>query len=191
MIIVRGSTGATEEWSNTWCVINPGDTAAWQDVLDVFHDFYAALFTGAGLIYNGSASASQARYINLPGGFDRPVTWDSLVGGGLDDALPSEVALRVSVRAPNNRHGGPFLPAPGRSVLSSTGLLGGGASSDIVAALQDLVDGLDALGCALGLNSPGDEELHEVVGVKLGQVFDAIRSRRQDLAEAYVAVTLP
>lgn len=189
MIIVRGGTALTEEWANTWCVNNP--SAPVQDVVDLFHQFYDDLMTAAANRYSVRTTASQVRVRSLFTNSDIPATWSLLTGTGGDSDLPSECAIRVSIGAIPNRHGGPFLPAPNISVLTTDGLVDAGTRLALIALLQTLVDDLFAMDVTLRLNSPGDAVLHLATSVRVGQVFDAIRSRRADLAENYSAVTMP
>lgn len=189
MLIVRGATGTTEEWSNTWCTIaNPVDV---QAMVGALHDFYDNTIGDASNRWSTTTTAAQIRVVDLFTGDDEVVNWPNIAGPGGDDSLPSECAIRVSISAADNRHGGPYLPAPNLSVLDANGLVNATSQDFIRDALTTLLADWDALDVQLGLNSPGDLSVRPATAVRVGRVFDAMRSRRSDLVENYLLATLP
>lgn len=188
-IIIRGSTGGSEEWSNTWTVFLGTGTV--QQALDSFHDFYSTLFGISNDLYSETTTAAQARVIDLESNVEVPGTWLFVDGGFVDESLPTECALRVSLTDATGTRGGPFLPAPVVGTCSDTGLFDTGFQTTVIDALTALWQSLFDDDIVLSLDHTTDEVTEVVTSIRVGQVFDVMRSRRRDLVENYATATPP
>jgi hypothetical protein len=109
--------------------------------------------------------------------------------------LPTEVAVVVSLRTglvSRRGRGRNYLPAPAVSEVADRGRLDHTRRDSMAAAyaamLADVVSGATTYSPAV-VSTVG-QELNNVVQIRLGDVFDVQRRRRDDLSESYVNVNL-
>ena len=135
--------------------------------------------------------------IGLDGRYVNPETvLEEIVGGivGVADSViyPPQVAIVVSLDTAIRRgraHAGRFyLPLPG-PVLSASGVLAAAEQEKYVDAATTMIEGLNnalqpwQVGVVSDIG-PGAQQ--RVTHVRVGRVFDTMRSRRRSLDEAYV-----
>lgn len=109
--------------------------------------------------------------------------------------LPTEVAVCVSLRtafAGRSQRGRMFMPAPGHLSLTSTGRLNSGAAAayaaDVDALLQPLTVGSKSFtACVASKTANG---LYPITSIRVGDVFDVQRRRRDNISEVYTVVPL-
>lgn len=185
--VVRGTISGTEEFANTWATQSGGDVADDDLLAQDFNDFYAELANGAAPIWSADVSAVSIRCVDLFSGAEIPVSWTVQTGSNGNPLLPPEVALRVSLGAFSNIRGGPFLPSPTNDVTDDFGQLTTAYQNvvrDAMAALTASIIGHDAL---LGLHSPTQSAVLDLLSGKVGKTFDVIRARRNNMPESYLA----
>jgi hypothetical protein len=124
---------------------------------------------------------------------DSYVSAVGVAGTGVNNALPSEVAMCVSIRETNGVVRGRFyLPPPTVNQITATGLFNSTFVSDQANRVQDLFQTLGGLTAParLGIYS---RKLHQFRGstqISIGNVPDAQRRRRNKLIEARQSRTI-
>lgn len=110
---------------------------------------------------------------------------------------PPQIALAVSLRtdaARGRAHAGRFyIPSPSAAMQTGTGTISGSAQSTVSQASKELLDACNAalVGWRVAVVSKvGSGAQRPVLEVAVGAALDTIRSRRTDLAEAYVTRAL-
>lgn len=119
---------------------------------------------------------------------------DPEAGADSSGPIPPQCAVAVSFKtATNSRRGRGRTYVPGickGSVAADTARLSSGTRSAILTAFTDFAAAIDALGVQLGVNSRMDSVVRPVTIVRIGDVFDTIRRRRDQLVEGYTSATL-
>lgn len=102
--------------------------------------------------------------------------------------MPSEVSVCVSLLTESASRGGRgrfYLPNPTTAALATTGRLDGTVQDNIADAAQVLLGADTATGLFSIVASAADVQLRPVLNVRVGDVFDVQRRRRDDLTEIY------
>lgn len=187
VVEIKGTGIGNEIWSNSWGVTGAVDAASRQLAVDAVHAFYNDI---AGLYGTGTEAAvalvhdkfANVTYIQ---------SFAAVAGTEASKPLPTQLAVRVSLKAGVNIRGGPFLTGFSIDQVSTTGgLLDSTAQATIVGEVEDLYAQLDADGMALAIDSPTNLAMFDVVEARVGQRFDVIRKRANDILEDYVTATL-
>lgn len=153
----------------------------------------------------GISAAAKLKQVKLAriqanGKYDvDPKIWTGSVPGGRSSAniYPPQISLAVSLvtatRGPSGK-GRFYLPMPNWTLDSNTMEIASGdrdlCQASVVQWLNDLNNepGTDILGLGVVVASTKGHN-HRVNGVRVGRVFDTIRSRRRSLVENYGPVT--
>lgn len=180
-VVVTGHLVGGETWTNTWTFDTMGGLGNRQDAADALNQFYTDL-KGYWTTLQGADSAA---FVDLSDGFSIPATWTPVIGTAGSSALPQEVASRLSLDDGQGHRGGPFLPPPTTAGLASTGLM----TTTYQDAIADAAVALNANALAddidLRLDRPSVPSTVPVFRIRVGIVFDVIRSRRNALSESY------
>lgn len=127
-------------------------------------------------------------------------TGDSLLstpaaGGSTSSTLPPGVAEVVSLRttSPGARgRGRMYLPAMHVGMVTATGRLGLTDQTSVATAMRDFFDTFNASPLSLGaaVVSQAGSSVTAISAIRVGNVFDSQRRRRDDLTEVYVSEAL-
>ena len=117
-------------------------------------------------------------------------SWDLVSGDAESNPLPTECALRISLSAAGNRHGGPFISGFGAGFQDADGQFTSSEAVIFRNQVNALITDLAAVDFELRLDSPTDELTLPLTGARIGRTFDVIRKRRNKIAEEYLPVTL-
>jgi hypothetical protein len=117
--------------------------------------------------------------------------------GGLsaDNGLPPQVSPCVSlntVTAGSRARGRMFLPAPDESTLTSAGRVSSAFRTALVAGLETYFEGLATDGHDLVVVSSVGAvyTAYSVITIRMGDVFDVQRRRRNSIAEVYTSASI-
>nr|CRY96819.1 hypothetical protein [uncultured prokaryote] len=213
-LVAIGSIYGAEEFSFSMSLVSNVDGAQAPDevpqgVIDAFTAFWATVDSGAGLISSDARLETlKLNEIGTNGRYTSQTTvlydYPSPIAGASGLTPPAQVALAISLVTPIRRgraaRGRFYLPLPGFPVLGS----GGGvttpgafsaghqvaAANAAAALLNDINDAVD--GYAVGVTSDiglGTQQI--VTDVRVGQIYDTIRSRRNKLPENYYTSPIP
>jgi len=183
-VVIRGNLPGGEIWANTWAVKDLGDFPS-QDLADAFHAFYGAL---AG-IWANTTTATDITITRLSTNEELGASWTTVTGDDTSpSAMPNECAVRLSLSAPDNVRGGPFLTGFSVATCADDGNFAASNQSEVGGAFDTLCTDLTLIDHALCINKTQDEELVFVTQGRIGQVFDVIRRRRNKLSENYFVV---
>lgn len=186
LIVVRGNLGTSEQFTNTWAVRRTDPGADIADVGTALHTLYAAIAV------NGQSSFCEtvgASWRDLQAAEVGDFTWASIDGDDLDDLLPTECAIRVSLTASDRTRGGCFLAGMSVNSVENDGRFLASFAANIVDAVDTFRASLVSADWDLGIHSPTTETVKQAASARIGLVFDVIRRRRDNLAEAFVGVT--
>lgn len=180
-VTCTGELPGDDEFSNTWS-FNKADPGA--DIADLeagLIGFYSAIEDRL----SPEWILTNMRIKNLGTGVyvDQPQA--ALAGTAVGDPLPPQCAVRVSLKAPPNINGGPFLAGFATDALDSNGQVLAAAADDIadqVVIMQNNLAGNDWL---LGIARPSLEQIATATLVRVGLRWDVIRRRASDQAEFY------
>lgn len=192
--LARGNTGNPSDLIGPLLDVNQDQV---EDLAEDCRQFFADPRTSIG----GQAilRAVKFAWIGPDGKYTQPsITVPMNQGGGaLQTTLhPPQVALAVSLTTAfygARGRGRFYLPLPALPVVNGSLDLGAGDRNAVAASAQEFLNnlgnepGLDVLGLtpvvasSKGLN-------HVVNGVRVGRVFDTIRSRRRSMSESYGSV---
>lgn len=188
-VIVRGTLcDGAESWYNSWTVL---DDTGGQDITEItvsLAAFYTAIFD-AEISSHTTRQGATAR--NLGTGVATELAIGTDTGNDLADPMPSQVAVRYSLSGLAGTHGGPFIAGWSKNAGDDAGLLSSANQTVLADALEDFWAAIDGLGWVLAIDRPTAETVDGVVQARVGQRFDVIRKRANDIAEAYVTVTAP
>lgn len=186
-INVRGTIGSSEIFSNTWAVLDVVGGQSIAEVAPILRGFYADAYLGQ---VSSHTSAVGATAKNLGTLVQTELSWEEVVGDDLADLLPTQCGIRVSLTGPLGVHGGPFLAGFSVNATDSEGLYNPASAGIVATALEDMVAALEAAGWNLRIDRPTAATTVAVTQARIGQRFDVIRKRANDLAESYIVVTL-
>lgn len=184
---IQGTLPGGEIFSNTWAVEGAVDAAARTAAVGRIHNFYNQI---QGLLsdqYNAQVATVRDLFANVT--YDE--FFDDVPGTDTEVPLPTSTAIRVSLSGGTNVQGGPFLSGFTVTDLVSPGVLASAAQATIADEVEDLAEELDGLGLSLALDSPKNLALFTVHTVRVGERFDVIRKRANDLLESYETRLVP
>jgi hypothetical protein len=185
-IVVAGTVGTYEAWSNDWCVLDVGATdpiaTAVAQVRGFYNDLTADLHT--------SWHAASVHTYNLSSGAATTPTWTSFAGANVSPILPTQVAVRVSLDDLIGHHGGPFIPGYTNASLSSIGTFDTAFRGRLLGAVEGLASGLLANGFQLRINRPSVGSTVAALQARVGTRFDVIRKRSDNTPESYASALL-
>lgn len=187
---IEGTLAGSEQFSNTWAFKDVPDAAVAQEVADVMHQLYFDIFDARS---TALASAVTCEYTPLFTGGNIGLDWTTVTGGVATDLVPTECAVRFSLRSlPSGVGGGPFFPGWAVNALDADGTLDDATVAVIVTALEAMVLGLSGTTgpAQLGIHRPTTETVVEATSIRVGRVFDVIRRRRNELPEDYATVAV-
>lgn len=184
---IKGTAIMNEIWSNTWGVEGATDGAKKQLAVDAFHAFYNDIAS----LYGIGTTASVALVHDLFAGSTTEHSFEDVAGAETSKPLPTQLAVRVSLKAGVNIRGGPFLTGFSIDQIATTGgVLESAAQALIITEVEDLAQALDADGMALAVDSPTNLAMFTVVGARVGQRFDVIRKRANEILENYAVAVI-
>ena len=185
-VLVEGRLAGGEVFSNRWTVAETDVGADIVDALTAFHTMYVGW---AGLMFQGwRVDTIEAR--NLVTSVTESFPFDSIEGDGGEFALPTECAIRVSLSAAGNRHGGPFISGWDTTNIDSESQLEATEAANFRNNVNALIVALAAADFELRLDSPTDTETKAITQGRVGRTFDVIRKRRNAIPEQYLNITL-
>lgn len=186
-IVVRGNVGDSEAWYNTWTF---DDATGAQDVAEVgaiLAQFYTDITTFASWLSTAySVVGAQAKALDTGNVTD--LAGFTMNGSSTDELIPTQLAMRVSLKASPTLRGGPYLTGFVTNAIDG-GLITASCVSDFVDALEDFWGAVVAAGWQWCVDSPTDEIVQPVLSGRVGHRFDVIRKRAAQTAEAYSAIT--
>lgn len=187
LILVEGDTGGLDSFVNTWAVEDVGAVQDPQDAVDIIHAFYDGINDEQSAAYQ----ALSASIVHLIDGTKTEADWAAVVGGDASPVLPTQIAVRLSLRGALNVNGGPFLPGWSNAANDGGGILTATAQADIETAFTALRDAMTAADWRLCINRPTVEDLAPVFQAKVGRRFDVIRRRANEQPEQYAVINWP
>lgn len=181
-ITVVGNLPGGEVFANRWCVSRTDPGADPQDAVAALRDFYLVWSNAC----NEDWEATGADVRDLAAEVSFGGTWATVPGQeDTNNPLPDEVAVRISFKA-GAANGGPYMCGLSVAHVDPTGNLAAGSRTAFAAGLSNLIDDLVAADFVLALDTKGS--LETVTQIRLGQVFDVIRRRRNKLSESYTVI---
>lgn len=126
-------------------------------------------------------------------------TFTTPLAGTANSALPPQLAIAISLRAPvlgRRGRGRIYLGGLATTNLDSTGIIQAVSTTAERAAFVTLVNDLQQLPGTpdylplVSIMSPGNSTAYRPLEVRTGQRFDTIRSRREQVAETYTTTAL-
>lgn len=200
-LVVQGTLYGTEDFTYSlalrpWFNNEPYDEptevpAAVIAAVQAFH-------TAAKVAHEGAVLKTvKLNLIGVDGRYVNPTTVlhdyePGVPGTVVTAAFPPQAALAVSLMTEFSRGRGArgrfYLPLPGVSIDSTTGMASAGSAADIATAATTFLNALNAAlpGWKVGVVSNiGTGVSNAVTNVRVGRVIDTIRSRREKFAEDY------
>lgn len=184
---VRGTFDNGESWVNVWAFQMTDPGADLVDLATALHDFYSDVYL---LKISSHTKAVGATVKNLVTDVVTEMTWTTITGDNLSDLLPTQCAIRVSLKAPPNINGGPFIGGWSDNAVDENGLLLTTDQTGLVTALSDFDTALQAIDWAIGIKRPSVTDVALATQGRVGKRFDVIRKRAGDLAESYGTTSL-
>lgn len=187
LVTVRGNLDPGEIWTNTWTFVEvtPGSTP--QDVVDDLHAFYAGL---AAEWFASEWTSVGAVIKDLASGVSVEAAWESLTGANVQDILPTQLAIRLSLSDEIGTRGGPFLPGWAKQASAEDGVIDSGVVTDLIAAVGTLDTDATANGYRIGIHRPSVPDVRVATVARVGERFDVIRKRANALSEGYTSTAL-
>lgn len=194
-LTARGSFGVTgnayEIWSFGFAIGHGGDLLTTAEMDAVTNLITTRFPAGAGMLGTRTRLEEVAfAHVDAAGVQDQPTYRNlvNIVGGAAQGQRPSQVALAVSLRGPAGVHparGRFYLPGPQHSLDVDTGLLDAAQVQATANLWRGLIadipvstsDGVLAIDTKTGIVP--------VTEVRVGRVLDTMRSRRNQVLEAY------
>lgn len=188
-VVVRGALcDGAESWFNSWTVKDPGGTEDPTDLAVAFQTLYTDIFD-LEISSHTTRVGATARNLLTSATVEMSIGTDA--GNDLADPMPSQVAARVSLSSSSVVRGGPFIAGWSKNAGDDSGLLSSANQTGLATAVEDFWATIDGLGWVLSIDRPSVETTVPVAAARVGQRFDVIRKRANDIAEAYVTVTSP
>lgn len=183
---VRGNLAGSEIWSNSWCLIDPTGVQDIQEAGDILHAFYediAGFASWLGASWNTVGASAKA----LNTGLVQELVWATETGSSASEPLPQQLAIRISLQSAFAR-GGPFLSGFTTNAIGSTaGSVDAALIGDFVGALETMTASLTTAGWQLGLDQPTTLTATQVTGGRIGNRWDVIRKRANDVHDTYTS----
>lgn len=181
--IISGNLDNGEIWSNTWASRGITNSTERDACIPAFHSFYEAVYAD-----KISSHCHAVRCVSRNLFTDEVVeqAWVTIDGDDLADLLPTQCAVRVSLNSQDGHSGGPFIAGWSVNAAQEDGLLEPFSATVVADAMDDLANDLRTAGAfGLGVDSIKDSVVYQVDRGRVGQRFDVIRKRANDLAESY------
>ena len=211
-VTISGSMfGGEEEWSTGFYVGNASADANTPDqtFVDAIGPLWQTLFTTAANGFNNNYKTHEIKMVQL--GTDGKTVPDSqryytypapITGGYATNTNPPQIALVVTLIGVSARglasKGRMFLPGTGFAV-DVNGRIPTASQTTLTTATKTFLTAVNALPennvvmlASQGRKPPllGDPVNHEVISIRIGNVFDTQRRRRNALTEVYTTATL-
>ena len=202
---VAGSNGTlTQQWSArigpTGSTVNAGSAVQ----IDLAEDLRSFLAVAATRMSNGFRwTHIKIAPVLASGKYGAPSSiyqfTTPLVGSGTGNAMPPEVAIATSFRAPvlgRRGRGRMYLPALSADALDASGTVGPVWRNGLSTAAKNLVlaldnwPGIDELAGTLVVMSAGSSTAVIPTQARVGNHADVQRRRKDDVPETYTAVAL-
>lgn len=187
LITVRGNLAPAEIWTNTWAFKAVGGTPDYLQVVDALEVFYGDLATNW-LPVEFTAVGATVKALDT--GITTEAAWNLITGQNVQDILPTQLAVRVSLSGAGGVQGGPFLPGWSKQASAEDGVIDSGVVTDIIDALDVLNTSTQAADFVIGINRPTTATVVQATQARVGQRFDVIRKRSNNNAEAYASTSL-
>lgn len=184
---VQGTLHGNEIWSNTWAVEGAVGLALKTEAVNRIHNFYSQISSAMTVEWHAQVATVTDLFANS----SQDIFFDDVDGAEVDAELPQQLAVRISLTAGVGVQGGPFLAGFTTAALAADGLVDSVTQTLIADEVEDLAEELDAEGLALALDSPTNTALFTVHTVRVGQRFDVIRKRSNDVLESYITRLVP
>jgi len=182
---VRGNLASGEIFANNWAAKRQDPGAGVQDFADDLHAFYASL---AATWLPDDTTITQCSVKILSSGITVGLTWATITGANTQEALPTQLGVRVSLYdGDDDLRGGPFLPGWSKQATTAGGLVDATVQSDIIDALDALNTAVQADNWTIGIQSPTQVMVGVATSARVGQRWDVIRKRANDVAESYAS----
>lgn len=187
LVTVRGNLDPGEIWTNTWAFVevSPGSTP--QDAVDDLHAFYAGLFA---TWMASECTAVGAVIKDLASGVSSEAAWESIAGSNVQDILPTQLAIRLSLSDDIGTRGGPFIPGWAKQASAEDGVIDSGVVTDISSELATLDTAVTTNGYRIGIHRPSVPDVRVATVGRVGERFDVIRKRANALSEGYTSTIL-
>jgi hypothetical protein len=192
---MNGGLPSGEVWSSGFHVQTAADIAA---VATSFSSAVTALWTGTGSagvggVYSTTVTVTSLDVFQLDPVTDKAIAKDerpvTLAGQGPGDALPQEVAVCVTLRTrtpgPSGR-GRMFMPPPLVTTVTPEGRLSPSPQASFAAGIALMLQAMATATHTPVLHTKGGID-RLISGVDCGDVFDAMRRRRDALIEARIS----
>lgn len=187
LVEVKGVTSGPEIWSNTWAVEGATSLALKEEAVARVHNFYNQIDA----LLCDTWEAQVATVHDLFANTSQDVFFDDVAGTSAFGPLPQQIAVRVSLSAGVNVRGGPFLTGFASDRVDADGLFDSASQIIVADEAEDLAEELAAEGLGLALHSPTNTALFTVYQVRVGQRFDIIRKRANEILESYQTRLVP
>jgi hypothetical protein len=195
-VSVTGVIGATtspfEIFSYGFALKHDGDFLGVVDT-DAITTAIVAFHGAAATHISTTARIREVRYAHVAAnGFqDQPTRRYPMdePGAGGGDVRPSQVALAVSLRGPAGvrpSRGRFYIPCPTQSFNPSTGMMPDPDAIGLANQAAILANAIAARGPGIRMGIDTKTGTVQVTEIRVGKVFDTIRSRRNQQNEAYV-----
>lgn len=187
LITVRGNLDPAEIWTNTWAFKVDGLNPDYLQVVDALEVFYGALATDW-LPVEFTAVGATVKALDT--GISTEASWNLITGQNVQDILPTQLAVRVSLSGAGGVQGGPFLPGWSKQASAEDGVIDSGAVTDIIDGIDTLNTAVQAADFVIGIHRPTNSTVVQATQARVGQRFDVIRKRSNNNAEAYASTIL-
>lgn len=186
LVNIQGVITGGEVWSNTWAFSLAEGGTEKQGCVDALHGFYNDLAA----ICSDAWKAQVATGVDLFLGQSADYAFEEVVGAQIESDLPTQCAIRVSLSDGTGVRGGPFLTGFTTGELAGSGGLVVSTAQILIAdELEQLAAEVALADAALGIHRPTTETVVAAVSGRVGQRFDVIRKRANDILEQYATVT--
>lgn len=195
-LIYRGTLHAAEEFSYSIAMTGSGTLT---DAVTAAQDAHTAMHAASGFdgTFDDGVAWVDVLVNQIPDGGGTVI--DSAVGVAADagsstaGALPNQCAIVVSKQtgfAGSRNRGRMFLPPPGVGALTASGRLSSTALTALAAGMTAFKNSIAGDGFTLVLVSPSQSANTVITTLRIGDVIDTMRSRRNALAETYTNVAV-
>lgn len=185
LVNIKGTLANNEIWSNTWAMVGALTAVEKQDCVDALHTFYNDITP----FLSAEWTADVATGTDLATGVSVDYAWGAFVGTETAKTIPTQLAIRCSLSNDFGVRGGPFLTGWTIDAIDATkGLIAPATVTQIAGELDQLGQEVLAAGASLGIHRPTLETVVIASMGRVGQRFDIIRKRANEVLEAYTPV---
>lgn len=178
-------------WADTAGAVVNGDTIADELETKGLALWNAIKGAYAGVSYIGSRTAEISALGTTLSTFERSIAPVASTGGG--NMLPHEVAVCASLLSAvygRSGRGRVYLPPPAYGALTTTGRLDATIRGTMATAMATYCADTTDQSLFAAVASRTTTAIHRVLTVKVGDVFDSQRRRRDALSEVYTSATV-